>query len=155
MIRYAKPADREAMLELALATGLFKSDEISQLSSTLEAYDYPDAVDDETWLVDDERGVKGLAYLAPERMTQGTWNLYLIAVHPDHQKSGRGASILRRVERLLIERDQRVLLVETMGIAEFDFVRSFYQKMGFVQEARIRDFYDRGQDKIVYWKPLK
>jgi hypothetical protein len=35
------------------------------------------------WLTDDDRKPVGMAYVAPERMTEGTWNMYLIAVHPD------------------------------------------------------------------------
>jgi GNAT superfamily N-acetyltransferase len=45
------------------------------------------------WLTDDDDGLVGIAYVAPERMTEGTWNLYLLAVHPDRQRQGRGAAL--------------------------------------------------------------
>ncbi len=50
-------------------------------------------------------------------MTEGTWNLYLIAVHPDRQREGRGAALLRYVEQALIVRGEHLLLVETSGLA--------------------------------------
>jgi GNAT superfamily N-acetyltransferase len=48
-----------------------------------------------------------MAYVAPERMTEGTWNMYLIAVHPE--KQGRGKALLQHVEQMLTERGERVL----------------------------------------------
>lgn len=88
-------------------------------------------------------------------MTEGTWNLYLIAVHPRIQRSGYGAALLTFVEGLLRELGARILLVETSGQESFDYVRSFYKKNGYDEEARIREFYKSGDDKIVFWKSLR
>ncbi|MEM9353307.1 MAG: hypothetical protein AAGA92_09865 [Planctomycetota bacterium] len=32
--------------------------------------------------------------------------------------------------------------------------RGLYRKLGYEEEARLCDFYDAGDDKIVYWKRL-
>jgi ribosomal protein S18 acetylase RimI-like enzyme len=85
-------------------------------------------------------------------MTNGTWNVLLIAVHPDYQGQGRGAALMRHIEQMLSKRGERLLLVET--IASFDHTRAFYTKCGYEEEACIRDYYDAGQDKIVYRKAL-
>ncbi|BAZ40604.1 N-acetyltransferase GCN5 [Calothrix sp. NIES-4101] len=106
------------------------------------------------WLTDDERDLVGVAYFAPERMTEGTWNLYLIAIHPKYQKRGRGTALLAQIEKMLVERGERILLVETSGLESFKYVRDFYHKCGFEEEARIRDFYQVGEDKIVFRKVL-
>ncbi|MGL4512808.1 MAG: GNAT family N-acetyltransferase [Lacipirellulaceae bacterium] len=87
-------------------------------------------------------------------MTSGTWNLYLIAVREDLRGSGRGGALLRYVEQTLASHGSRVLLVETAGIDEFEATRAFYRKNGFSEEARIRDFYEQGVDKVVFWKAL-
>ena len=87
-------------------------------------------------------------------MTDGTWNLYWIAVHPDHQRRGRGKALLDHVEHWLTEEGHRILLVETAGMDEFDYVRKFYSDQGFEKEARIRDFYEAGVDKVIFRKPL-
>jgi ribosomal protein S18 acetylase RimI-like enzyme len=107
------------------------------------------------WLIDDDNQPVGIAYIAPERMTEGTWNLYLIAVHPDRQKQGRGKALLQYVEQMLIARGERLLLVETAGTDDFDYVRKFYRQNGYEEEARIREFYTTGVDKIVFRKVLK
>jgi hypothetical protein len=36
----------------------------------------------------------------------------------------------------------------------FERTRAFYAKNGYDQEARIRDFYKSGEDKIVFRKAL-
>ena len=50
------------------------------------------------------------------QMTNKTWNLLLIATHSDHQKKGCGKELIKNVEELLSQRQQRVLIVETSGL---------------------------------------
>jgi ribosomal protein S18 acetylase RimI-like enzyme len=54
----------------------------------------------------------------------------------------------------LVECGARMLLVETSGLASFERQRTFYRKCGYNEEARIRDFYQAGEDKIVFRKAL-
>jgi ribosomal protein S18 acetylase RimI-like enzyme len=106
------------------------------------------------WLTYDDGKPVAVAYCAPEPMTEGTWNLLLIAVHPDRQGKGYGGAIMRYVEQALAENGERVLLVETSGLPSFEKTRAFYRKLGYDEEARIRDFYKAGEDKIVFWKAV-
>ena len=108
----------------------------------------------EMWLTVDDGGLLAIAYCAPERMTQGTWNLLLIAVHPVQQGRGVGAKLTRHIEKSLAASGERVLLVETSGLPEFERTRSFYRRLGYTEEARIRDFYQAGEDKIIFHKAL-
>jgi ribosomal protein S18 acetylase RimI-like enzyme len=41
-----------------------------------------------------------------------------------------------------------------MGIPAFERPRAFYRKNGYIEEARIREFYEAGADKVVFWKHL-
>ena len=47
-----------------------------------------------------------------------------------------------------------MLIVETSSTAQYIGARRFYQARGFIEEARIRDFYGPGDDKVVFWKAL-
>jgi len=154
MIRLTTPNDTTALLALAEATGLFESNQIEELTQMLNQHLGDEADSQGIWFTDYDNGPVGVAYVAPERMTDGTWNLYLIAIHPDHQKQGRGAALLQYVEQMLTERGERVLLVETSGTDDFEYVRVFYRNNGYEEEARIRDFYTDGVDKIVFRKLL-
>jgi ribosomal protein S18 acetylase RimI-like enzyme len=78
----------------------------------------------------------------------------LVAIAPDRQGQGRGRKLLHEVEQTVANKGGRMLLVETSGMPEFDRVRSFYDHCGYEAEARIRDFYKVGDDKIVYRKAL-
>lgn len=96
----------------------------------------------------------GLAYFVPEKMTSGTWNLLLIAVRPAVHGKGVGKQLVASVENVLRSISTRILLVETSSLAEYEKTRQFYVKIGFEQEARIREFYQEGEDKIVFRKKL-
>lgn len=154
MIRSLAPDDTTALIALAQATGLFDPDQTEELAQMLDGHLAGEAENQDLWLVDDENGIVGVAYVASERMTEGTWNLYLIAVHPNHQRQGRGRALLRHVEQILSECGARMLLVETSGLESFEYVRAFYRTCGYDEEARIRDFYKAGDDKIVYRKVI-
>lgn len=155
MIRPITPADTPALLALAEASGLFQPNELEQVGQMLAEYHGSGgAGDGQFWVTDDDGGPVGVAYCAPERLTEGTWNLYLIAVHPDRQRQGRGTTLLRYVEQKLTDQGERVLLVETSGLASFERTRAFYRNSGYDEEARIREFYKAGDDKIVFRKAL-
>jgi ribosomal protein S18 acetylase RimI-like enzyme len=153
MIRPTTPDDTAALIALAEAIG-FAPNEIEELRELLAGYFAGSLGRDHFWVTDDDGGLVGVAYYAPERMTDGTWNLYLIAVRPDLQGQGRGSALLRYVEQTLRAQGDRLLLVETSGLPDFERTRAFYRKCGYEQEARIRDFYKAGDDKIVYRKAL-
>ena len=87
-------------------------------------------------------------------MTEGTWNLYLIAINADRQGTGEGSKLIAHVEKTLADEGQRVLLVETSGNPNFEQTRQFYRNNNYTEEARIREFYTTGEDKIVFWKKL-
>ena len=145
-IRPLVPGDLDAAKAVIDATGLFPSE---MLDGMVAGY-FSGEADQDVWLTYDDGGPVAVAYYAPERMSSGTWNLYLIAVHPDRQGHGVGAALMRHVEQALALRGERVLLVETSGLPEFARTRAFYAGIGYHEEARIREFYAAGEDKVVF-----
>ncbi|KST63865.1 GNAT family N-acetyltransferase [Mastigocoleus testarum] len=152
MIRPTVPNDTNALLALANAAIGFEPNELEELSKMLTDYFNSENESGDFWLTDDDNGVVAAAYCAPEKMTNGTWNLLFLAVRPDRQGQGCGTAMIRYVEQILRERGGRLLLIETL--ASFERTREFYCKCGYEEEARIRDFYEAGYDKIVYRKVL-
>jgi ribosomal protein S18 acetylase RimI-like enzyme len=149
-IRPVERDDLPALKGVIDATGLFPS---GMLDDMMAGYLIGKAVN-EFWLTIDDDGPVAVAYYMPERMTQGTWNLLLIAIDPGHQGQGLGSALIAHIEQELRARGERVLLVETSGLPEFQRMRAFYLKCGYGEEARIRDFYDAGEDKIIFRKVL-
>ena len=80
--------------------------------------------------------------------------MLLIAVDPSRHGQGIGTALMRHIERDLASRGGRVLLVETSGSEAFSRTRGFYRAIGCDEEARIREFYAVGEDKIVFRKAL-
>jgi GNAT superfamily N-acetyltransferase len=152
MIRPTTPEDTNAIIAVAETIG-FQPQELDYLRKMLADY-FQDGETESFWITYEENEPIGVAYCEPERMTNQTWNLLLIAIREDLQGQGRGGKLLDYVEQTLIERGGRMLLVETSGLPDFERTRAFYGKCGYEQEARIRDFYTEGDDKIVFRKVL-
>ncbi|WP_294570576.1 GNAT family N-acetyltransferase [uncultured Arthrobacter sp.] len=107
-------------------------------------------------IVDERDGrVVGVAYYQPKTATDRVWDLTMIAVHPALQGQGRGATLLAQVEQDLRDQDQRLLLIETSASAQYDLTRRFYGKNGYDEEARIRDYWEDGDDLVLFRKALK
>lgn len=92
----------------------------------------------------------GFAYVEPERMTEGTFNLLAIAVDPEEQGRGLGKGLVSDVIARIRDEGGRLFLVETSSLDDYSRTRAFYDGQGFAREARIRDFYREGDDKIVF-----
>lgn len=148
LIRSPQPGDLAALEGVIAATGLFPPELLGGMMAG-NAEGAPSL-----WQVLERDGPVALAYAAPERMMEGTWNLLLIAVHPDVQGKGFGTALMAEVEALLRAEGQRLLLVETSDLPEFEATRAFYFRRGYRQEAHIRDFYAAGEGKIVFVKAL-
>ena len=150
-IRKVSPIDVQDLKAVIDSSELFPSELLDEMIA--DYFNNPSSED--IWLTKDEEGIPvAIAYCAPEKMTEGTYNLYLIAVRKEYQGNGIGAKIMSYIEKLLREAGHRVLIVETSGLPEFELTREFYDKCGYAREAVIRDFYQEGEDKVVFWKKL-
>ena len=153
MIRPATSDDILSIQALTEATGLFQPHELEDFSGMISEHLEGEQAE-HCWIVDADQEVTAAAYYAPEAFAEGVWNLYFIAVHPTHQGQGRGSALLKYVEQTLTQQGERLLLVETSGLDGFEATRRFYHKNGYDEEARIRDFYKAGDDKITFRKAL-
>jgi ribosomal protein S18 acetylase RimI-like enzyme len=141
-IRPLRRGDLEAAAALVSAVDLFPPDLLPEMTAPFLSGAF------ELWRIAD--GGKGLAYAAPERLTDGTWNLLLLAVDPASQRRGLGRALVAAVVEALGKAGGRLLIVETSGTPEFAGTQRFYRRLGFRREARIRDFYGPGDDKVIF-----
>ena len=154
-IRPVKSSDLDDLKEIIEANDLFPPDMLDGMIADF----FDDENNSDLWLTYESNKPEkvapvAIAYCAPEQMTEGTWNLYLIAVHPDYQSQGIGTSMVNCIEETLKERGERLILVETSSLPDFERTRDFYKKLSYQQEAQIREFYQAGEDKIVFRKLL-
>lgn len=154
MIRPATLSDKNGMIKLFSVLNLFNTDELRLMSDLVDSYFDETLGEGHYWIVSDDDGITSAAYYAPESFGQNVYNLYFIGVLPNGQGQGIGSSMLKYVENHLKELKQRLLLVETSGLASFEKTRGFYLKNNYEKEATIREYYKEGDDKIIFRKKL-
>lgn len=150
-IRTIEKKDIDGLKNVIDTSGLFPSDLLEEMLT-----DYlTNPLSEEIWLTKEVNSVPVIiAYCAPEKLTNGTYNLYLIAVHKEYQGNGEGSAMMSYIEASLRSGGNRVLIVETSGLPEFEQTRRFYDQCKYERMAVIRDFYKEGEDKIIFWKKL-
>ena len=96
----------------------------------------------------------GVAYCIPEPITDGTWNLLMLWLQEGFLGKGFGNALVSEIEKQLIERNARLLIVETSQLPDFERARKFYQNYGFQLAAEVKDFFAAGDNKLIYTKAL-
>jgi ribosomal protein S18 acetylase RimI-like enzyme len=99
-----------------------------------------------------EEVLVGYACWGPTPATDRTWDLYWIAVDTALQGAGIGTILLEEVERRLVGQHARMLIAETSSRSDYAATRGFYERRGYREAARVRDFYAPGDDRIIYVK---
>ena len=97
----------------------------------------------------DAERLVGYACFGPTPATDGTYDLYWLAVDPAEQGRGTGRALVRDVEAKLIVRGGRLLVVETSSRPDYERTRQFYVRSGYTEAARVRDFYAPADDRIL------
>lgn len=149
-----EPRDRGRILEIVTATGNFTPVEID---TAMEVVDEGLADAESGYFLfvsENETGVTGWECHGPTPLTDGTYDLYWIAVDPKIQGSGHGRALLRFAEDDMLRRGGRLLLIETSSQESYGATIRFYEKSGYPLVARIKGFYRPGDDKLIFAKDL-
>lgn len=155
MIEIAGEEDGSQILRLTASAGVFKPVEIACVGELWNAYLKQGEVSGYVFLVYREGPqVVGYTCFGPHPLTEGTFDLYWIAVDPARRGQGIGRALLQRVEAEVVARGGRMLLVETSGSREYAPARRFYEENGYHYEAVVHDFYAPGDDLLVFKKEL-
>ena len=160
--------DRPRLAELLAATGAFNADEVEVALSLFDVSDVSSRTSDsecrdplspsqasdadyEFLGAFDEQSDRliGYACFGATPATDGTYDLYWLAVDPAAQGRGVGSALVRAVETKLLDRGARLLVVETSSRPDYEGTRRFYARSGYTEAARVRDFYAPADDRIV------
>ncbi|MCC6785475.1 MAG: GNAT family N-acetyltransferase [Planctomycetes bacterium] len=153
----AERADVARVERLTRVTGFFNPDEVRIAAELVdERLTKGKASGYEFVFVDAPDGDELLAYscYGPIDGTQRSWDLFWIAVQPHAQGRGLGREVLRETERRIALAGGGLVWVETGGKALYQPTRAFYERCGYVEEARLRDFYAPGDAKVVYLREI-
>ncbi len=149
-VRAVQPADVSEMQKI-VDEALFPGD----LQPAMIDPFFTDSACTGIWLVYElDATPVAVAYCVEEKMTDGTWNLLAIAVRADLRSRGIGRDIVAHLETRLTATGARILIVDTSSLPEYKRTREFYRRLGYVEEARIREFWAPGDDKVTFSRKL-
>ena len=151
-MRYSLGEDIPGIQNVLRETELFPESMLPEMMEGFLAGEREESV----WLSCELRGeVVGFCYAIAEPLTDGTWNMLALAVHPSSQGKGIGARSVEALERDLTDRGVRLLIVDTSGTPGFSATRRFYASCGYTEQSRIPGFWAEGDDKVTFIKQLK
>jgi len=154
-MRQLESRDRKTISGILERVGNFSAEE---KETALELIDAWLTVGEESdylcWVLEDDSGVRGYVCIGPTPLTDGTFDLYWIAVDPSAQGNGYGQALTRLAEDEARARGGRLLLIETASQETYAPTVRFYERAGYALVSRIPDFYKVGDDKLTFAKPL-
>jgi GNAT superfamily N-acetyltransferase len=90
----------------------------------------------------------------PITMSKTSFDLYWIATHNDFRGKGIGKKLLEETFIQARNMGCKIIIAETSGLPHYAPTRAFYDSTRFELEARLKDFYDEGDDKLFYTKRI-
>ena len=149
--------DRARLLSLLIRTRAFNSAEIDVAMELIDSVlNDPKQKDYQIYcLADDQDQVIGYICYGPVPMTEGTFDLYWIAVDPDLQEKGAGSKLLSFLEEVVKAQGGRLILADTSTLPHYEKTQRFYVKNGFKEVARVPDYYHPGNDRVTFCKKLE
>jgi ribosomal protein S18 acetylase RimI-like enzyme len=159
-IRPAERSDRDRIHEILVATARFTAEEVRCAIELVDsALDHPERGEYLTYVLEDpdsgpRRTLQGYVTYGATPLADGVFDLYWIAVDPRQQGQGFGQVLLRFVENEVRRHRGRMLLIETSSKESYAPTIRFYQRSGYDEISRIKDFYRIEDDKVVFCKKL-
>lgn len=149
-----KQADRDTVLAIVEATDMFTPAELFFAREQVDIYLNQPQQQDYFLAVVENRSGKVVGYISygPTPLTEGTYDLYWMAVAPEEQGCGHGKELVRWLEEKVRAERGRIILVETSSQPKYEGTRRFYLGLDYKEVSRIPDFYKPGDDRITYVK---
>lgn len=98
--------------------------------------------------------VVGYICYGPTPLTEGTWDIYWIAVSSEKQGRGIGGALMAQAEEKIGKAQGRLAIIETSATPAYEKARHFHISQGYEVIGCIPDFYAPGDDKLILQKRL-
>jgi len=151
--------DKEKIYKILVDTNNFYEDEIDIAMELINVYINVEDQEDYEIFVDrneeDENFLNGYVCIGPRPLTEGTYDLYWIAVNPSIQSRGVGSKLVKHIEEHIRNRNGRLVLIETSGKPSYEKERKFYEKNQYDKLVEIKDFYRKADSLVIYGKYLQ
>ena len=154
VIRKAIREDRSALDQLLSKITVFDAEDRAIAIELLDIYLKDPVQEDYQFSVAFDHDSQMIGYLCygPTPLTEGTYDLYWIAVDPQYAGQGVGTLLMRQLESILKANHGRLIVIETSSSQQYALTRQFYLKNGYVLAETIKDFYRPGEDRVTFVK---
>ncbi len=147
--------DKTSLMTLLRATPEFKPAEVTVAEEIIDNYlRDPAGSGYYVFVAELDSTIAGYICYGPTPLTEGTWDVYWIAVTPQEKRRGIGGDLLAYAEGKIREAGGRLAIIETSSQESYAKTHRFYSKHGYEIIARLPDFYAPGDDKIILQKRL-
>lgn len=155
-IREMRKEDRESVQKILIETKKFTQEEIDVAMETIDIYLNNRSQKDYFIFsaVLEDNSIAGFINFGPVPITEGTYDIYWVAVDPACQGRGMGTVLVSFVEEKVKAMEGYMICIETSSTEKYLPTQKFYEKLGYILESRIRDFYRIGDDRMIYVKRL-
>jgi len=106
------------------------------------------------FVAEDDSAVVGYICYGPAPLTEGTWDIYWMAVDRERQGQGTGSALMEKAEEEIKRSRGRMAVIETSSTPAYEGARRFYLGHGYEVIARVLEFYAPGDDKLILQKRL-
>jgi len=154
MIFTATETDGPQIQDITARAGVFSQEEVDSVPEMFNEYLTLGAEGSGYHFIvyRDGEQVLGFSIYGYRDLTDGVFDLYWIAVDPNTRRNGVGRALLTASEEAVRGVGGRIIIAETSGTAEYASTREFYVRMGYENEATIKDFYKLGDDLKIFTK---
>jgi ribosomal protein S18 acetylase RimI-like enzyme len=147
--------ERPAIEALLRRCGVFRDEEVLVALEVLDVYlSKPGQQDYQVYTAKRAGSVAGYVCFGRNTMTDGTFELYWIAVDPEQQRHGVGRSLMTLAEYEIARQGGRMVCVETSSREDYHATRKFYHDLGYRQAAFVADYYAVGDAKVILTRKL-
>lgn len=150
------PCDARAVRRIVESTGFFHGHEVDVAVELVEARLAQGEKSGYHFLFCDADGETiGYTCFGPIACTEGSFDLFWIAVDDRHRGKGLGRELLVRTEKIIAAMGGRGVYIETSARPQYEPTRAFYLSCGYQQAALLKDFYALGDHKVIYSRCLQ
>lgn len=155
IIRPMTTKDKSAIMQMLRKLPQFKPDELIVAEEVLDSYvKAQEHSGYHVRVAEASSSITGYVCYGPAPLTEGTWDIYWLAVSSDEQRQGVGRALITSAEIDIKKAGGRLVLIETSSRAEYEGARRFYRSQGYELACRIANFYAPGDDKLIFQKTL-
>ena len=146
-------SDRSAVRTILAQSGFFNSEEVEVGVSLIDEFLKTGGASGYLFLfAEEDSQVVGYTCYGPIPGTRFSFDLYWIAVDGGAQGRGIGQELLVATEEAIRVNGGRRVYVETSSRPLYARTRRFYEKAGYIEEARLAQYYAPDDDKVLYVK---